>query len=119
MERGSKRTIASVFATCLASLATAQAGASNIERGRAIAAAAGCAGCHTIPGVRPDGGNIGPPLADIGRRVYIAGHLPNTIANMVVWVTQTQVIKPWDAMPSTDLSADEAADLAAFLQTLR
>ena len=87
-------------------------------RGRDLAKSAGCAGCHTIPGLSR-GANVGPPLTTIGQRVYIAGLLPNTPANMARWLTETQKIRPADAMPSTALEPEQAADIAAFLATLR
>ena len=40
------------------------------NRGPEIALQYGCAGCHTIPGVRGPGGKVGPPLADVGARHY-------------------------------------------------
>jgi mono/diheme cytochrome c family protein len=104
---------------CATPAVAQQAAEASVERGRAVAAAAGCAGCHSIPGVGPGGGNVGPPLASIGRRVYIAGLLPNNASNMRLWVTETQRVRPGDAMPSTQLDARQANDLAAFLETLR
>lgn len=90
----------------------------QVARGRALAERVGCAGCHTIPGLSR-GANVGPPLSTIGRRVYIAGVLPNTRVNMARWLTETQKIHPGDAMPAFPLEAAHAADIAAFLETLR
>lgn len=92
--------------------------AKDVARGRALAKSEGCAGCHSIPGVS-EGANVGPSLSTIGRRVYIAGLLPNTPDNMARWLTETQKFRPGDAMPSTSLGVKQAADLAAFLATLR
>src|SRR5687768_2037478 len=37
----------------------------------------GCAGCHTIPGVRTATGRVGPPLRQVAGRVYLGGVLTN------------------------------------------
>ena len=79
----------------------------------------GCAACHVIPGIRARNGLVGPPLADIGRRIYIAGVLTNTPENMVRWLLNPPALKPGTAMPSTGLSEAEAQRLTAFLETLQ
>jgi cytochrome c1 len=79
----------------------------------------GCAGCHTIPGVRGPEGLVGPPLADVGRRVYIAGVVTNTPDNMVRWIVDPPSIDPQTAMPVTGISVAEARDVAAYLYSLR
>jgi cytochrome c oxidase subunit 2 len=48
-----------------------------------------------------------------------AGMLANTAANQLDWITRAQQIKPESMMPSMILSHQEAADLSAFLATLR
>jgi cytochrome c2 len=79
----------------------------------------GCAGCHVIPGVRGPEGLVGPPLADVGRRVYIAGVVTNTPDNMVRWIVDPPSIDPRTAMPVTGISVAEARDVAAYLYSLR
>ncbi len=79
----------------------------------------GCHLCHVIPGVRSARGQVGPSLAGMADRVYIAGRLPNQRANMVVWLLSPQVIAPGSAMPSTGLTPQEAQDIAAYMYTLR
>ena len=61
---------------------------------------------------------VGPPLAGIARRAFIAGVLPNTDDNMVRWLRAPQQIDPRSAMPTLGLGAQDAADIAAFLRTL-
>lgn len=101
-----------------ASASAATRDSASVHRGKALAQAYGCAGCHRIPGLsgRAD---VGPPLSGIGRRVYIAGVLPNTPQNMARWIVGAQDIRPGDAMPSTRMPSRDAADLAAFLASLR
>jgi cytochrome c len=75
----------------------------------------GCAGCHTIPGLAGSDGLVGGNLTDIRRRVYIAGILSNTGANLVRWIISPQTFSPHSAMPATGISEPEARDVAAYL----
>jgi len=79
----------------------------------------GCGYCHTIPGVHAARGNVGPPLDDVGRRVYIAGSLPNTPQQMALWIRFPQSYRPGTAMPDLHVRADDARDMAAQLYRLR
>lgn len=79
----------------------------------------GCSGCHEIRGVRGPGGLVGPPLSNVGKRVYIAGRLINTPGNLVHWITNPREIDPKTAMPVTGISDAEARDVAAYLLALR
>jgi cytochrome c551/c552 len=56
------------------------------KRGPALMVRFGCAGCHQIPGVQGPGGRVGPPLRDVGARVYLAGRITNTPDNLVQWI---------------------------------
>jgi cytochrome c2 len=91
----------------------------NAERGTQRIAQYGCPACHTIPGVRNANGNVGPPLARIGDRTYIAGMLRNTPANLVRWIREPQAVIPGNAMPNMGVSEADARDIAAYLYTLR
>ncbi len=75
----------------------------------------GCAGCHTISGVRGADGKVGPSLDDLRSRVFIAGGLPNTPDNLVKWIVTPQSFAPHSAMPATGISEAQARDIAAFL----
>jgi mono/diheme cytochrome c family protein len=75
----------------------------------------GCAGCHTIAGLQAPGGLVGPPLRDLGRRVYVAGVLTNTPDNLVRWIVNPKEFNPRTAMPVTGVSEEEARDIAAYL----
>ena len=79
----------------------------------------GCPACHTIPGVKNANGNVGPPLARIGERTYIAGMLRNTPPNLVRWIREPQAVVPGNAMPDMGVSEADARDIAAYLYTLR
>lgn len=72
-----------------------------------------------IPGVKGADGLVGPPLAMIGRRIYIAGVRRNTPENMIAWLQDPQAVVPGNVMPSMGLSRRDAIDIAAYLDTLR
>ena len=63
--------------------------------------------------------HIGPPLAGLASRSLIAGRLPNTPGNMQRWLQHPQAVKPLTAMPSMGVTDEHAADMAAYLATLR
>lgn len=87
-------------------------------RGRHHMHERGCHACHELPGSDEPGGHVGPPLAGIARRTFIAGQLPNTPANLVRWVRDPHAIEPGTAMPDLGLTEEEARDVAAYLYTL-
>jgi cytochrome c2 len=91
----------------------------DAARGRELLYQYGCGYCHTIPGVHAARGNIGPPLDDVGRRVYIAGSLPNTPQQMALWIRFPQSYRPGTAMPDLHVRADDARDMVAQLYRLR
>ena len=91
----------------------------NPNRGQHLIRARNCGSCHTIPGVRGADGAVGPPLNFFSRRIYIAGEVPNTPANLVRWVMDPQSIEPKTAMPAVGLTERDAHDVAAYLYTLQ
>ena len=79
----------------------------------------GCGGCHVIPGIAGARGLVGPPLNQMGRRIYVAGLLRNTPDNMVTWLRDPQRIVPGNAMPNMGLNEEQARNITAYLYTLR
>lgn len=77
----------------------------------------GCAGCHTISGIHGGDGQVGGPLADIRKRVYVGGVVTNTPDNMIQWIVNPQHFSPRTAMPPSGISESEARDVAAYLYT--
>jgi cytochrome c len=75
----------------------------------------GCQSCHTIPGVRAAKAVVGPPLAGIGSRSYIAGVLPNTPDNLVRWIRNPPSIDDRTAMPFLGVTEADARDIATYL----
>jgi cytochrome c len=88
-------------------------------RGQRLMRHYGCAGCHEIPGVRGADGRVGPSLDHVAGRLYIAGVLPNSAANMLRWIEDPPSQAPGTAMPRTGASGQQARDIAAYLYTLR
>jgi len=77
-----------------------------------------CATCHKIPGIAGEDQNVGPSLAGIGQRQYIAGVLRNTPENMLRWLRDPPAVDPLTAMPNLRLREQDARDIAAYLYTL-
>jgi cytochrome c2 len=92
---------------------------SEPEQGRLLLQQFGCGACHRIPGVAAAEGAVGPPLAGIAERVYLAGVLPNTPDNMVVWIRAPQDVDPLTAMPDLQVSEPHARAMVAYLYQLR
>jgi len=89
------------------------------ERGAVLLVREACGACHRIPGIQEADGEVGPPLGGVGRRTMIGGMLPNTPANMARWIRDPQGVVPGNAMPNIAVSEQQAADMAAYLETLR
>jgi cytochrome c len=88
------------------------------DNGRLLLRQFGCGACHRIPGVAAAEGNVGPPLAGIARRVYIAGVLPNSPRNMARFIMDPQQVDPRTAMPDLQVTEPHARDMVAYLQGL-
>jgi cytochrome c1 len=91
----------------------------NADRGKRDIQAFGCGSCHMIPGIDGARGTVGPPLMYFGRRVYVAGVVPNTPPNLMQWIQSPQSIDPKTAMPTLGVNESQARDMAAYLYTLR
>jgi cytochrome c oxidase subunit II len=85
--------------------------------GEKLFASKGCVACHSLQAVNAPKGMVGPNLANIGARSYLAaGTLKNTDENMARWIREPQSIKKGVLMPNLGLSESEAQALVAFLQ---
>lgn len=89
------------------------------RRGHALIQQYGCGSCHSIPGVAGANSTVGPPLAGIANRSYIAGVLTNDPDNMVRWLKDPPKVDSNTAMPNVGLDDRDAHDVAAYLYTLR
>ncbi|WP_438392527.1 cytochrome c oxidase subunit II [Caballeronia sp. DA-9] len=78
-----------------------------------------CAGCHAVRGSDAQGTQA-PDLTHLdSRRLIAAGTLTNTAENQLAWITGAQRIKPDSLMPGIALKREEAANLSAYLATLK
>ena len=91
----------------------------DIARGKVALQQYACVTCHVIPGVVAANNPVGPSLAAIGSRKYLAGVLPNTPQNMARWLRAPQQVAPGSAMPDLGVSMGDARDMAAYLETLK
>ncbi|WP_366929169.1 c-type cytochrome [Herbaspirillum rubrisubalbicans] len=96
-------------------VAPALAAGGDALHGRRLLAERGCAACHRIAGVAPSGSRTGPSLEHLERNSYIAGILPMNADNLARWIMHPRAIHPHSAMPELGISAQEAADMSAYL----
>ena len=88
--------------------------------GQKLFLAKGCAGCHSLVALNAPKGMLGPNLANIGARTWIAaGTLPNTDENLARWIRVPQEIKQGVLMPNLGLSETESQAIAAYLRSIR
>ncbi|HEX8925186.1 MAG TPA: c-type cytochrome [Terriglobales bacterium] len=78
----------------------------------------GCSSCHTISRIPGANAVVGPPLTNVGTRQIIAGQLPNTPQNMMLWIQHPHAVLPHTVMPEMGVTQQDARDIAAFLYTL-
>jgi cytochrome c oxidase assembly factor CtaG/cytochrome c2 len=105
--------------TALSAGAAFQITGGNPSKGALAIRHYGCAACHTIPGIPGARANVGPQLAGISGRPYIAGVLTNTPTNLIRWIHHPQQIDPLTAMPDVGLTEPDARDIASYLYTLK
>lgn len=91
----------------------------NADRGRLAMYGYACIACHRIPGLVGPQADVGPALAGIGARRYIAGVLTNNEDNMVHWLRHPTQVDPLTAMPDLDVTEQDARDMAAYLEALK
>lgn len=91
----------------------------DVARGRHLLLQYGCDVCHEIPGVVGASMPVGPPLDHMGLHSFIGGVLQNTSDNMARWIRTPQTFVPDGAMPDLGVTNDDAADIAAYLESLR
>jgi cytochrome c oxidase subunit II len=88
--------------------------------GEKLFSSKGCIACHSLQAVNAPKGMVGPNLANVGARLYIAaGTLKNTDENLARWIRDPQGIKKGVLMPSLGLTEADAQALAAFLRAHR
>lgn len=88
------------------------------EAGRTAIRRYGCGSCHEIRGVPGAVGNVGPPLAGLVKRAYVAGNLTNDPEHLEAWIRNPQHLHPPTAMPDTGVTSRDARDMAAYLYSV-
>jgi len=78
-----------------------------------------CGACHVIPGVSGARGQVGPPLDQYGRRVYIAGKFPRDEALLARWIADAPSLSPGTAMPKIGMTQAEARAISVYLLSLK
>ena len=85
--------------------------------GEKLFTAKGCIACHSLVAVNAPKGMVGPNLANVGARSYIAaGTLKNTDENLAHWIRDPQGIKKGVLMPNLGVTEAEAQALVAYLR---
>jgi cytochrome c oxidase subunit 2 len=88
--------------------------------GEKLWTAKGCLACHALNAVDAPKGMVGPNLANVGARSYLAaGTLKNTDENMARWIRDPHAIKKGVLMPNLGVTEPEARALVAFLRAHR
>jgi cytochrome c len=104
-----------VLATGCGGAASFHVSGGDAGNGKSEITAYGCGGCHQIPDVDQADGRIGPSLAGLAHRRYIAGRLANTPDNLVRWIVDPQGVSPGTLMPDLGVNERAARDIAAYL----
>jgi cytochrome c2 len=91
----------------------------DAERGAKAIRKYGCGSCHSIPGIREAQAKVGPPLAGIAGRSYIAGVLSNTPEHLMQWIQNPSKVDSKTAMPNMGVTERDARDIATYLYSLK
>ncbi len=91
----------------------------DAERGKTAIQRYGCNACHAIAGLPEPSLTAAAPVTGIATRAYIAGTLPRTPDNLILWIRFPHKVKPNTAMPDLGVSAVDARDIATYLYSLR
>src|SRR5688572_26893729 len=97
--------------------AAAPAGDQQYAQGEKLFTGKRCIACHSFAAVNAPKGMVGPNLANIGSRSYLAaGTLKNTDENLARWIRDPQGIKKGVLMPNLGVTDAEARALVAYLR---
>ena len=87
--------------------------------GEKVIASVGCGSCHAIRGTTLKG-TFGPDLTHFGSRKGIGAYtLRNTPENLLLWIQDTQGVKPDSNMPNVPLPLVQQQQLTAYLGELK
>ena len=78
-----------------------------------------CQGCHTIDGTNMKG-TVGPNLTHLfSRNTFAGASFPLTQENMIVWLRDSNSLKPGNDMGSVHVSEQDLQAILAYLSTLK
>ena len=87
--------------------------------GKEVIGSVGCGSCHAIRGTALEG-TFGPDLTHFGSRSGIAAYtLKNTPANLLLWIQDSQGVKPESKMPNVPLPLEQQKQIVAYLEELK
>lgn len=114
---------AAILVSCCTMLAACSPGNPSVlggdpQAGRLLLRQYGCGSCHRIPGVAGAVGNVGPPLGAVGKRVYLAGRVPNRPETMAAWIRNPRAFDERTGMPDMQVSESQARHMVSYLYTL-
>ena len=89
-----------------------------VAQGREAIQDYGCVSCHAIDDIPRATGQVGPSLHDVAQRETLAGNLPNTPENLVLWIQSPQEVDPGNLMPDLDVTDQDAEAMARYLDAL-
>jgi cytochrome c oxidase subunit 2 len=88
------------------------------QQGRRVFEHQACISCHVVRGTVANG-RFGPDLTHLmSRSTIAAGIAPNTPANLLIWITDPNKMKPGCLMPAMHLTSLENKQITAYLTTL-
>jgi cytochrome c2 len=80
----------------------------------------GCNVCHAVPGIDGMQGTLGPALTGLAQRPTISnGTVPTSPENVRRFIVSPGSLNPATRMPPSGMSEADAADVTAYLWTLR
>ncbi|QHJ13797.1 Cytochrome c oxidase subunit 2 [Paraglaciecola mesophila] len=85
------------------------------EQGKTLMITKGCSSCHQLTKLPPAKGLVGPPLDNMAAQSYIAGVLPNSRENLTQFLLDPQKFHADSAMPTPDITQQEALRLVDYL----
>jgi cytochrome c2 len=87
----------------------------NKDEGQTLMISKGCSSCHQLAKLPAAKGLVGPPLNNMAAQNYIAGVLPNSRENLTRFLLNPQKFHPDTAMPTPNLSEQEARRITDYL----
>lgn len=91
----------------------------QVAQGKYLVRYYGCETCHEIPEIDDVRGSVGGSLKHIASKYFLAGQLPNSPENLRRWIQHPHSINPQTLMPEMNVTDDDAAEIAVFLETLQ